>query len=461
MHFSIQGQKQTASLYNRCVMNLKNLNKQQQIKYIAIIGVCLLIALLYLGGIAFYSSHFLPKTKIFDLDVSNQNVATVNEKLKEITPTISLVELDKNANTIKESIDMRKMNEDIDYDASSLLKKQDKLTWFISMFQQKDLEPDQIQGDFTKAEVKQIVQNCYFLNEDNIVMPKDATLAIENNKVVLKDAIDGNFIEEQEVIDLISQRMKNFQDATGKTTLDLTQNYQKPQLYQDDPSFEGKIETYQKVLDKEVTIKISDDQTISLKDNDQSDLLTFINNEIAVDQDHLSSYIHAFYKEHGNDKSGYISRSDLQKSLSKALLSSKNEPVDVVWNKSMEEGKIDVSILTQTLNYYENNTLLLSSPVVSGNGEITDETPHGEFIIRKMDTDSYLMGRDYIEHANYWIGFDPSGRVYGLHDASWRNEFGSDIYLTDPSRGCVNMPTDKIAILFDYAVLGTEVNIHD
>ena len=155
MHFSIQGQKQTASLYNRCVMNLKNLNKQQQIKYIAIIGACLLIALLYLGGIAFYSSHFLPKTKIFDLDVSNQNVAAVNEKLKEITPTISLVELDKNANTIEESIDMRKMNEDIDYDATGLLKKQDKLTWFISMFQQKDLEPDQIQGSFTKAEVKQ------------------------------------------------------------------------------------------------------------------------------------------------------------------------------------------------------------------------------------------------------------------------------------------------------------------
>ena len=258
MHFSIQGQKQTASLYNRCVMNLKNLNKQQQIKYIAIIGACLLIALLYLGGIAFYSSHFLPKTKIFDLDVSNQNVATVNEKLKEITPTISLVELDKNANTIEESIDMRKMNEDIDYDASGLLKKQDKLAWFISMFQQKDLEPDQIQGSFTKAEVKQIIQNCYFLNEDNIVMPQDATLAIENNKVVLKDAIDGNFIEEQEVIDLISQRMKNFQSATGETTLDLTQDYEKPQLYQDDPSFEGKIETYQKVLDKEVTIKAED-----------------------------------------------------------------------------------------------------------------------------------------------------------------------------------------------------------
>ena len=139
----------------------------------------------------------------------------------------------------------------------------------------------------------------------------------------------------------------------------------------------------------------------------------------------------------------------------------KDETVDVVWIPSQHEGRIEVKILEQKLDYYENDTLILSSPIVSGNGEITDETPHGEFYIRKMSTDSYLMGRDYLEHVDFWIGFDPSGRVYGLHDASWRDEFGEDIYLTDPSRGCVNMPTDKITILFDYADVGTEIVVHD
>ena len=29
----------------------------------------------------------------------------------------------------------------------------------------------------------------------------------------------------------------------------------------------------------------------------------------------------------------------------------------------------------------------------------------------------------------------------GFHDASWRDEFGGDIYLTDGSHGCINHST--------------------
>lgn len=32
----------------------------------------------------------------------------------------------------------------------------------------------------------------------------------------------------------------------------------------------------------------------------------------------------------------------------------------------------------------------------------------------------------------------------GLHDASWRSTFGSEIYRTNGSHGCVNLPT-KVA----------------
>lgn len=440
-------------------MNFKNLSKEKQIKLITGLGACLLLAIIYLGGILYYSSHFLPKTYINEVDVSGKTKEQADELLKDISPYIDVLEIGKNGETVTDRFDLRQMEDDIAYDTSAILNDQDKTSWFIS--EEKHLICNKITGSYTKARIKSFIQDFYFLDKEQQVRPQNATLAIENNKVVLKDAIDGNLVEEKTVINKIDEAIKAYFNGNGSDTLDLADAYIKPTLLQDDPSFEGKAEAYQKALDKKITINITEEGKEELMGTSLSSLLKFEENELVPDQDKLTQYIYDFYTEHKNDASTYIDRAALQNSLYKSLPSMKDETIDVAWIPSQHEGCIEVKILEQKLDYYENDTLILSSPIVSGNGEITDETPHGEFYIRKMSTDSYLMGRDYLEHVDFWIGFDPSGRVYGLHDASWRDEFGEDIYLTDPSRGCVNMPTDKITILFDYADVGTEIIVHD
>ncbi len=49
----------------------------------------------------------------------------------------------------------------------------------------------------------------------------------------------------------------------------------------------------------------------------------------------------------------------------------------------------------------------------------------------------------------------------GIHDANWRTSFGGDIYKTDGSHGCVNMPNLKAAELYKLVDLGTIVIIHE
>ncbi len=446
-------------LYNGIVMNFKNIPKNKLKRLIAILGSCLLLAVIYLGGILYYSSHFLPKTYINEIDVSNKTLAQTNDLLKEVSPYIDVLEIGKNGEEVKDRFDLRKMEDDIVYDASVLLNDQDKTSWLFP--KEQHLICNKINGSYTKARIKSFIQDFYFLKKENITEPQDATLAIENNKVIVKDAVDGNKIEEKAVIKKIDEAIRSYFDGNGSPVLDLADSYERPALRQDDPSFEGKAETYQKALEKTITVNITEDKNEVLKGTSLSDLLKFENNELTADQDKLTQYIYDLYTEHKDDEKTYLDRSALQTSLHDALPSLKDETISVEWIPSQHQGRIEVEILKQTLYYYENEVLMLSSPIVSGNGEITDETPHGEFYIRKMSTDSYLMGRDYLEHVDFWIGFDPSGRVYGLHDASWRDEFGEEIYLSDPSRGCVNMPTDKITILFDYADVGTEVVVHD
>ena len=75
-----------------------------------------------------------------------------------------------------------------------------------------------------------------------------------------------------------------------------------------------------------------------------------------------------------------------------------------------------------------------------------------------MEEGRTLRGENYATFVNYWMAFY---NHYGLHDATWRREFGGDIYLTDGSHGCVNLPKDKAGELFELVEVGTPVIVYD
>lgn len=444
-------------MYNNGV-NLLKLEDTKKKKLIILLSVCLVLALIYLIGFFYYSSHFLPHTYINGIDVSSLKLDAANEKLKQIDPYINVIEKNKDdSDTITEKIDLKQIREDISFDCSGLLNKQNKIGWFASLSSAKELICDKISGSYQKAKILSLVKNLYCINQDNITYPEDASLSLNQGKIELLPAKDGSYIKEDTVYDLVRQSIEDLFSGQGSDTLDLTQSYELPSLREDDPIFEEKKQEMEKILTKSISFSLDGENSISLKTKEIGDLLRVENNTLVIDEDSLSNYIYTLYKE----ENANFSKSQLIDSLRKTLLSEHDETIGNIEKEKIESSLIDVSVRQQLLHYFENDVLILSSPVVTGNGDITDETPHGHFYIRKMNPDSYLMGRDYIEHVDYWIGFDETGRVYGLHDASWRNEFGGDIYLTDPSRGCVNMPIEKITQLYAYVDLGVEVYVHD
>ena len=105
-----------------------------------------------------------------------------------------------------------------------------------------------------------------------------------------------------------------------------------------------------------------------------------------------------------------------------------------------------VDISAQKLTLYRNNDILLETNIVSGKKDVYD-TPTGMYSIKKKETDTFLSGEDYYVHIDYWMPFN--GGI-GFHDASWRSNFGGNIYLTNGSHGCVNMPRNAAEILYDY-----------
>lgn len=119
----------------------------------------------------------------------------------------------------------------------------------------------------------------------------------------------------------------------------------------------------------------------------------------------------------------------------------------------LPDNYIEVDISEQNIKYHIGEEIILDSDVVTGKQNSMD-TRIGMFEIYGKQTARFLMGRWYVD---YWMPFD--GGI-GLHDASWRDEFGGEIYINSGSHGCVNLPFDTAKEIYDNSEVGTKVLVH-
>ena len=117
-----------------------------------------------------------------------------------------------------------------------------------------------------------------------------------------------------------------------------------------------------------------------------------------------------------------------------------------------------VSISKQTLTYFVNGKVNMSTPVVTGT-KGSHDTPKGTYFINSMSTGTRLKGEDFDVKVNYWMAF--IGGEFGLHSAEWRSVFGGSIYQYSGSHGCVNMPVSAAGELYRKVSVGTPVIIAD
>lgn len=122
-----------------------------------------------------------------------------------------------------------------------------------------------------------------------------------------------------------------------------------------------------------------------------------------------------------------------------------------------------ISIGEQKLTYFENGKVRLECPVVTGNIYTDHATPRGTYSLNYKSQNVTLKGTEdngdkYESFVNYWMAF--IGSSVGMHDASWRNVFGGNIYMGGGSHGCVNMPMGAAAELFSLIEPGTPVLVY-
>jgi lipoprotein-anchoring transpeptidase ErfK/SrfK len=112
---------------------------------------------------------------------------------------------------------------------------------------------------------------------------------------------------------------------------------------------------------------------------------------------------------------------------------------------------IDVDLTNQMLYAYEGNTVVASFLVSTGVAAYPTVT--GQYYIYVKYVSTLMTGPGYyLPNVPYTMYFYEG---YGIHGTYWHNNFG-----TPMSHGCVNMRTSDAEWMFNWASVGTLVNVH-
>ena len=117
---------------------------------------------------------------------------------------------------------------------------------------------------------------------------------------------------------------------------------------------------------------------------------------------------------------------------------------------------VEADLSNQHLYLIQDGEVLLETDFVSGNMSSTPDciTPEGIFGLTYKKTPAVLRGADYATPVTFWM---PFYRNYGMHDATWRRTFGGDIYLTNGSHGCINLPKKAAGKIYEAVEKGFPV----
>ena len=149
-----------------------------------------------------------------------------------------------------------------------------------------------------------------------------------------------------------------------------------------------------------------------------------------------------------------INEEEEAKRIKEQLGTSESYKVEPIYNALPDYYNIntyvELDLTRQRVWMYVDGKQIVNTPCVTGNVAGGYSTPAGIYYLTYKTTDTYLEGYNgdgskYRSHVNFWMPFN--GGI-GFHDAAWRSSFGGNIYMTNGSHGCVNLPYSAAQTLY-------------
>lgn len=322
------------------------------------------------------------------------------------------------------------------------------------------------------------VKNCLAgikeLQKENMVKPQNAHIVKENDGTLrIESEVIGNEVEFEEALAMCKENL-----IFGETTIDFNLIANVPEVSSEDEKLNANVIAINHILSTVINFELTDGSTVTLDKETMKDWVCVDENgEYYIDGKKITVFVEELnerVKTTGSvlmftpsdhdpialpvednrilsidiEKETQQILEELEKSGTYSRMPNYEQELDMAEFESYVE--IDIS-RQQVWFYYKGECILDGVPCVTGNARNHD-TPTGVYYLKSKSRNAVLRGRNdngtrYASPVKVWMPFN--GGI-GMHDASWRTEFGGEIYKTNGSHGCVNMKLEDAEKVYEY-----------
>ena len=440
--------------------------KQRMI--LVFLGICALTILGILAGLEFRSKHFRANTFVQDINCSYLTVEEATTKIKE---TIEQQEITFNfINDVQYQTDGKQLGLNIESELEEITselqrflesqksnKKQEEYHYFLENF---------IRAD--KEKIRLYFSTIVELQKANMVKPQNAYLDwTENGLLTIVPEVYGTEIDFEEAVTFVIQSLEK-----GDTEVDFTSITNSiPEICSANESLQAECTIINTALQTEIQYELYDGTIFALKPerikewverdeeghyfiNFEKNVISFLEELNSVARKANSkitfqptghetmtfSVPHLFRAKVDMDKEKDV----IEENLKQGGTFSREPAYTRIFDTRNMLSYIEIDLIRQRVLMYYEGKCIVDTPCVTGSVIANNETPPGLFYLTYKTRNATLMNNSFVK---YWMPFN--GDI-GLHDASWRSEFGEEIYKTDGSHGCVNLPEEAAKIIYEH-----------
>jgi len=324
-----------------------------------------------------------------------------------------------------------------------------------------------------EGRLREYVESFKEFNEGTYVEAQNAHVYLEGDTVKIAEEVYGYDVNMQAIFEMAIAFLEQ-----GNLHVDLT-NATKvvPEILSDDEALLRNKEEIEKILNTSIEIQFGDGEAVILDNKTTSNwiVLDEVRGIFCIERGKIVGFVDQLARKLEETKENitfsateigtvivptektevFLNKEAELSIISELLYTGETYTLVPIYNskyvKDFTDCYIELDIARQKLWMYKDGDCILETSCVTGNTSKKHDTPVGVYFLTYKTMNKTLTDRrTYWSFVKYWMPFN---KGIGFHDASWREknnteEFGEEIYLTNGSHGCVNLPTWAAKVLY-------------
>lgn len=448
---------------------------------VIIVIVVLLVAgfIGYFVGENYYKSHFLKGTTVNGIDVSDMTVEELEQRIQQYTLTIETK--DSEGQKRQEKITGSQIGLQVvsDGDLQDVLNGQQSGKWILGSGKEYSVSS---LTKYDEALWNKAMDTLECFSEEHTIKPQNAYVKEydkSSKSFPMVEEVNGNEIDREKAEQVMTA-------AVGKLEGMISfgeDYYKKPEITTETESLKAFHEKLNQYANTNITYKFGE-KTEELTGADICDwlIIDFENYQVSLDAERVDKYVSYLRWNYdtifgtrkfktsygpevtieGGDYGWWMNKAEEVAGLTAQIEAGQSgERKPVYYQEAAAYGELDygntyveINLTAQHLFLYVDGQKVMESDFTSGLPG-PHLTPPGTFAVTYTQRYAYLSGENYYRTpVSYWMPFNED---IGMHDATWKTQFGSQFYQSAGSHGCVNLPYNFAKALFSYVEKGMPV----